>query len=74
MTRRLLVDKGLLQLIMRAQALLERNPAPSEAEIRAHMEPNLCRCGTQMRILRAIRRASETLRRAAPVTGREARR
>ncbi|HJS86389.1 MAG TPA: (2Fe-2S)-binding protein [Acetobacteraceae bacterium] len=44
-------------MVMRAQALLERNPAASEAEIRAHMQPNLCRCGTHMRILRAIRRA-----------------
>jgi aerobic-type carbon monoxide dehydrogenase small subunit (CoxS/CutS family) len=45
-------------MIMRAHALLEANPAPSEVEIRAHMEPNLCRCGTHMRILRAIRRAA----------------
>ena len=49
-------------MIMRAQALLVWNPAPSDAEIRTHMEPNLCRCGTHLRILRAIRRASETLR------------
>jgi nicotinate dehydrogenase subunit A len=49
-------------MIMRAQALLDRNPAPSDTEIRTHMEPNLCRCGTHMRILRAIRRASEALR------------
>jgi isoquinoline 1-oxidoreductase len=45
-------------MIMRAQALLDVNPTPSDAEIRAHMQPNLCRCGTHMRILRAIRRAS----------------
>jgi nicotinate dehydrogenase subunit A len=45
-------------MIMRAQALLQRNPSPSDAEIRTAMEPNLCRCGTHMRILRAIRRAS----------------
>jgi len=51
-------------MIMRAQALLDRNPAPSDAEIRTHMEPNLCRCGTHMRIFRAIRRASDALRRA----------
>jgi aerobic-type carbon monoxide dehydrogenase small subunit (CoxS/CutS family) len=49
-------------MIMRAQALLDHNPAPSDAELRTHMAPNLCRCGTHMRILRAIRRASETLR------------
>jgi aerobic-type carbon monoxide dehydrogenase small subunit (CoxS/CutS family) len=48
-------------MIMRAEALLDRNPAPSDGEIRAHMEPNLCRCGTHMRIMRAIRRASATL-------------
>ena len=54
-------------MIMRAQALLDHNPAPSDTEIRTHMEPNLCRCGTHVRILRAIRRASEVLRRnAAP--------
>lgn len=47
-------------MIMRAQALLDANPAPSEAEIRTHMQPNLCRCGTHMRILRAIRRAAGT--------------
>jgi nicotinate dehydrogenase subunit A len=42
-------------MVMRAQALLEHNPKPTEAEIRAHMEPNLCRCGTHMRVLGAIR-------------------
>src|SRR6266705_2632038 len=46
-------------MIMRAQALLERNPTPSDAEIRRHMMPNLCRCGTHMRILRAVRRAAD---------------
>ncbi len=46
-------------MIMRAQALLDRTPSPTDAEIRAHMQPNLCRCGTHMRILRAIRRAAE---------------
>ncbi|MGG1948540.1 (2Fe-2S)-binding protein [Trinickia sp. NRRL B-1857] len=42
-------------MIMRAQSLLERNPHPTEEALRAHMEPNLCRCGTHMRILAAIR-------------------
>ncbi|MDQ0839337.1 (2Fe-2S)-binding protein [Sphingomonas faeni] len=45
-------------MIMRAQALLDANPNPTDAEILAHMDGNLCRCGTQMRILRAIRRAA----------------
>lgn len=44
-------------MIMRAQALLERNPEPSPAEIREHMSGHLCRCGTHMRILRAVERA-----------------
>lgn len=48
-------------MIMRAQALLEKNPAPSEDEIRSALSPNLCRCGTHMRILAAVRRASETM-------------
>jgi aerobic-type carbon monoxide dehydrogenase small subunit (CoxS/CutS family) len=45
-------------MIMRAQALLDANPAPTDAQIRRHMAPNLCRCGTHMRILRAIRRVA----------------
>jgi nicotinate dehydrogenase subunit A len=48
-------------MIMRAQALLEKNPAPSDAEIRRHMMPNLCRCGTHMRIFRAVRRAAQAM-------------
>jgi nicotinate dehydrogenase subunit A len=51
-------------MIMRAQALLERNPAPSDAEIRQQMAINLCRCGTHMRILRAVRRASDAMQAA----------
>ena len=54
-------------MIMRAQALLQRNPHASDAEIRAQLEPNLCRCGTHMRILRAVRRAA-TLMAGAGVT------
>ncbi len=41
-------------MLMRAQALLERDPHPDDAAIRRHMEPNLCRCGTHHRILAAI--------------------
>ena len=49
-------------MVMRAQALLDKTPNPSDAEIRRAMAPNLCRCGTHMRILRAVRRAADTLR------------
>ncbi|MDB5880221.1 MAG: (2Fe-2S)-binding protein [Ramlibacter sp.] len=51
-------------MIMRAQALLEKNAAPSDAEIRQHMAINLCRCGTHMRILRAVRRAADSIKSA----------
>jgi nicotinate dehydrogenase subunit A len=54
-------------MIMRAQALLDANPHPDEAAIRSHMQTNLCRCGTHMRILRAIRRAA-----GLPVDGHSA--
>jgi aerobic-type carbon monoxide dehydrogenase small subunit (CoxS/CutS family) len=48
-------------MIVRAQALLEKNPRPTEEELRAHLAPNLCRCGTHMRILAAVRRAAEAM-------------
>jgi len=48
-------------MMMRAQALLQRDPGVSDEAIRAHMEPNLCRCGTHMRILAAIRRAADSM-------------
>jgi len=52
-------------MVMRAQSLLEKNPAATEAEIRRHMMPNLCRCGTHMRILKAVRRAAAEMRASA---------
>jgi len=52
-------------MMMRAQALLQKKPQASEAEIRAHMQPNLCRCGTHMRILRAIHKAARIMQSAA---------
>jgi len=45
-------------MMMRAQALLQRNPKASDEQIRAELAPHLCRCGTHMRILRAVRRAA----------------
>jgi nicotinate dehydrogenase subunit A len=48
-------------MMMRAQALLQRNPRATDAEIRAFLEPNLCRCGTHMRILRAVKRAASLM-------------
>ena len=48
-------------MMMRAQALLQRNPKPSDEQIRAELAPNLCRCGTHMRILRAVHRAAHLM-------------
>ena len=48
-------------MMMRAQALLLRNPKPTDAEVRAELQPNLCRCGTHMRILRAVHRAARLM-------------
>lgn len=45
-------------MVMRAQALLGQNADPDEDMIRQHLQPNLCRCGTHMRILRAVKRAA----------------
>ena len=50
-------------MMIRAQALLERNSAPSKGQIRRYMNANLCRCVTHMRILRAVERASAYIRR-----------
>jgi nicotinate dehydrogenase subunit A len=45
-------------IVMTAAALLARNRRPSEAEIRSELEGNLCRCGTHVRVVRAVLRAS----------------
>jgi nicotinate dehydrogenase subunit A len=48
-------------MIMTAKALLDRNPNPSEAEVRTELSGNLCRCGTHIEILRAVLRAARQL-------------
>ena len=52
-------------MMMRAQALLQGNPRAGDAEIRAALETNLCRCGTHSRILKAVMRAGELMQSAA---------
>jgi nicotinate dehydrogenase subunit A len=47
-------------IIMAAKALLDRNPRPSEADVRQELAGNLCRCGTHNRIVRAVLRAAQT--------------
>jgi nicotinate dehydrogenase subunit A len=48
-------------IMMRAQALLQRNSRPTNEQIRSELEPHLCRCGTHMRILRAVHRAARLM-------------
>jgi nicotinate dehydrogenase subunit A len=45
-------------MIIGAVALLERSPDPSVEEIRAALDPHLCRCGSHWRVIRAVRRAA----------------
>ena len=48
-------------IMMRAQALLQRNSRPTNEQIKSELEPHLCRCGTHMRILRAVHRAARLM-------------
>jgi nicotinate dehydrogenase subunit A len=45
-------------MIMQSAALLARNPKPTEQQIRSELANNLCRCGTHLRITRAVKRAA----------------
>jgi nicotinate dehydrogenase subunit A len=48
-------------MIMSAKALLDRNPRPSESDVRQALATNLCRCGTHNRIVRAVMRAANEM-------------
>lgn len=48
-------------MIMTTKVLLDKNPKPTDAQIREALAGNLCRCGTHIRILRAVKRASGQL-------------
>jgi nicotinate dehydrogenase subunit A len=52
-------------IIISAKALLDGNPAPSRTEIAAALDDNICRCGSHIRILRAVERAARLLREGA---------
>ena len=47
-------------MIMQSAALLTRTPKPTEDQIRQELVANLCRCGTHLRIVRAVKRAAGT--------------
>ena len=52
-------------MIVKASELLSKTPQPSESQIRSAMNGHLCRCGTYPRILKAIQRASLTMKAVA---------
>ncbi len=52
-------------MVMTTKALLDRTPNPSEREVRLALAGNLCRCGTHVRILRAVKRAASAMRKGA---------
>ncbi|MGL9620872.1 (2Fe-2S)-binding protein [Bradyrhizobium sp. U531] len=45
-------------ILISAAALLQRNPSPTEADVRAALDRNLCRCGSHNRMVRAVLRAA----------------
>jgi len=49
-------------IIVSAKALLDKNPAPTRAEIAAALDANICRCGSHNRILRAVGKAAAMMR------------
>lgn len=50
-------------MIMQSKAFLDENPNPSEDQIKDALAANLCRCGTHIRIVRAVKSAAEKMRR-----------
>jgi nicotinate dehydrogenase subunit A len=48
-------------LIVTAKGLLDRDPDPSEADIRTALQDNLCRCGSHPRVIRAVQRAAKEM-------------
>src|SRR5690242_17312552 len=49
-------------ILMTAKALLDHNPSPSRKEIAEALDDNICRCGSHIRILRAVERAARSMR------------
>jgi nicotinate dehydrogenase subunit A len=52
-------------ILISAKALLDHNPSPSRAEIAAALDDNICRCGSHIRILKAVERAAAAMRAGA---------
>ena len=52
-------------ILISAAALLKATPNPSDGQVRAALDPHLCRCGSHNRIVRAVLRAAKTMQAAA---------
>jgi nicotinate dehydrogenase subunit A len=48
-------------MLVSAAALIWRTPHPTDEQIRAALDGNLCRCGSHVRILRAVKRAAHLM-------------
>jgi nicotinate dehydrogenase subunit A len=46
-------------ILMNAKALLDKNPSPTTDDIRTALDPILCRCGSHLRVIRAVQRAAQ---------------
>jgi len=57
-------------MIMMTTALLARKPDPTEDEIRRELSGNLCRCGTHLEIIKAVRRAAQLMRPVSAQAGK----
>jgi nicotinate dehydrogenase subunit A len=53
-------------IIVSAKALLDKNPAPTRAQIAQALDDNICRCGSHNRIMRAVEKAAAQIRAGAP--------
>ena len=54
-------------MVIAAKALLDRNPSPSEAQVREALNGHLCRCASHNRILRAVQKAAQAMRASASI-------
>jgi aerobic-type carbon monoxide dehydrogenase small subunit (CoxS/CutS family) len=56
-------------MVMATVGLLKTNPAPSDQDIARLMDRNVCRCGTHLRIVKAVRLAADRMKTATTATG-----
>jgi nicotinate dehydrogenase subunit A len=49
-------------MIMNAKVLIDKNPSPTDDDIKRALDPILCRCGSHLRVIRAIQRAAKSMK------------